>query len=255
MKLVVIGLTAFAVTACAAPRTYNRIDAAARSELGSVDSVLMVKQSEIQSSINESNITAAGGGGLLLAVIDAGVNANRTSTAEERIAPVRDKLIEYDFATQLEVDLERELASTGIESIADIDLVRAEEADYRQNLLSSTDADAVMFLDSSLEMSENFDTITLKSTAFMYPKSPDLYPYKERVDADEKMVEPTDNIFRHNFATTVGLGLRGKAKENATQVANMSSEDLIAKIKEASTIHAREITAELMIDDEAPSAP
>lgn len=59
--------------------------------------LVTVAQSEINASINQSNTTAATGGGLLFALIDVGINASRAKDAEAAIVPVRDALTDYNF--------------------------------------------------------------------------------------------------------------------------------------------------------------
>lgn len=64
---------------------------------GGRNAITTVAQSEIIAGIQQSNIAAATGGGLLIALIDAGVNNSRAKTAEEAITPVRDSLADYNF--------------------------------------------------------------------------------------------------------------------------------------------------------------
>ena len=97
----------------------------------STDTVLVVKAAEIGTEINVSNVAAATGGGLIPALIDSGINADRTKKAEEAAGPIRDKLIDFDFGAELQEDLAREPETTGIENIGNVELVRSETAEYR----------------------------------------------------------------------------------------------------------------------------
>src|SRR4051812_38476632 len=69
----------------------SRVVAGGRNQL------VTVPQNEIAAGINESNLTAAMGGGLLFALIDAGVNNSRAKKAEAAIVPVRNALVDYAF--------------------------------------------------------------------------------------------------------------------------------------------------------------
>src|SRR5687768_4711426 len=69
----------------------------ARTVEGGRDVRIIVSQAEIQPNINISNVTAAAGGGLLFALIDAGVNNARAKEAEKKIVPLREALVGYDF--------------------------------------------------------------------------------------------------------------------------------------------------------------
>jgi hypothetical protein len=84
------------IVGCAAPLKQT-LPADAREVPGGRRLVVTVAQTEINALINTSNITAATGGGLLFALIDAGVNKSRTTTAEEKIAPIRNSLLDYNF--------------------------------------------------------------------------------------------------------------------------------------------------------------
>ncbi len=57
---------------------------------------VIVAQSEIKSDINASSISMATGGGLLGALIDAGVESARAKKAEELIGPIRKTLGSFD---------------------------------------------------------------------------------------------------------------------------------------------------------------
>lgn len=59
--------------------------------------LVVVPQNEIIAGIQESNISAAAGGGLLFVLVDAGVNQSRAKKAEAAIVPVRDALTDYQF--------------------------------------------------------------------------------------------------------------------------------------------------------------
>lgn len=255
MKKLVLTVAAISLAGCATPRGYNLIDAEARPELNSMESVLLVKQSELGSAIETSNISAATGGGLIPALIDAGVNANRTKTAEEMISPIRDKMIDFDFPAQLESDIEAALADIGIEGITEVELVRAEDRTYRQDTVAETSADAVMFIDSTYQLSPNFDMVVVTANVTVYPKSPALNAFKERFDEDEKYVEFTDNIFKFTFMQTASLGgspTKEYREGNAQRIIEMPVEELTAVFVEASEKIAKDIATELQRDDDEP---
>ena len=90
---------------------------AGREVAGGRDLLVTVPQSEIIAGIQESNMTAAAGGGLLFALIDAGVNQSRAKKAEIAIVPVRDALTDYAFdkkALALSEEIGRSLPWLGV---------------------------------------------------------------------------------------------------------------------------------------------
>jgi ABC-type uncharacterized transport system auxiliary subunit len=71
----------------------------AKTVEGGRDLRVLVSQTELKSDINQSNIVVATGGGLLGALIDAKVNADRAKRAEIAIQPMRVALTGYDVDT------------------------------------------------------------------------------------------------------------------------------------------------------------
>jgi hypothetical protein len=74
---------------------------------------VVLNQQEIGVDVSQTNAMAAGGG-LLGALIVAGVDNARTKNAEERIVPIRDLLIAYRFNDAFEREVRARLPSEGI---------------------------------------------------------------------------------------------------------------------------------------------
>ncbi len=94
----IVGLMALSVSAAShASGPPNFVPDAVRTAAAEwgVDSV--VPQAEIKTEINESKSAMVAGGGLLFAMIDAGVNSSRTKKAEAAVQPLRDALAGYNF--------------------------------------------------------------------------------------------------------------------------------------------------------------
>src|SRR4051812_32436107 len=86
----------FTVGGCVAP-IKQTLPPESRVVAGGRNQLVTVAQNEIAAGINESNLTGAMGGGLLFALIDAGVNNSRAKKAEASIVPVRDAIVDYGF--------------------------------------------------------------------------------------------------------------------------------------------------------------
>jgi hypothetical protein len=95
LRSIVLALSAFVLSGCVS--TKSVLPPEGRDVAGGRNLLVTVTQNEIIAGIQESNISAATGGGLLFALIDAGVNQSRTKKAEEAIVPVRDALADYQF--------------------------------------------------------------------------------------------------------------------------------------------------------------
>jgi len=83
---------------CASPRFIPMTEGAA-SKIKSTEAILVLSQQEIAAEINPSAVAAATGGGLLFALVDVAVNKSRADDAEAAIAPIKNALLDYDFAT------------------------------------------------------------------------------------------------------------------------------------------------------------
>lgn len=237
------------VTACATPREFNRVDPGARAHLQDMETVLFVTQEEIGTEINVSNMATATGGGLIPALIDASVNADRTKKAEELVGPLRDKLIDYDFGAQLESAIEAELAETGVEGAGSVDLQRAIDKNTMADRVGASVADAVMFINSTYKLTPDFDAVVATADVKVYPVNPALNAYKEKPDEDEKMTEHTDNIYRNNFRAVVPLEVAGSRDLNAEEVAKMPTEEWVSLLDQSAARLAAQIAGDFMKDD------
>jgi hypothetical protein len=95
-RIAVLAVLVISLAGCAVQRKLV-LPPEGREVAGGRDLLVTVTQNEIIAGIQESNITAVGGGGLLLALIDAGVNQARAKKAETAIVPLRDALTDYPF--------------------------------------------------------------------------------------------------------------------------------------------------------------
>lgn len=248
MKRLILVAAALAVSACATVRPDNLIDAEARPLITSAETVLVVKSAEIGTEINVSNVAAATGGGLIPALIDSGINADRTAKAEEAAGPIRDKLIDFDFGAELQEDLARELATTGIEMIDTVELVRSEVADYRSEKVAKSKAPAVLFIDAAYSLSPDMGRIALSANAQMFPTIAELNAFKEKVDDDAKF-EPSDNLMRKLYRSEAFLVEVVDGETLGALAATMPVEELVKSISMASDQLAKMIAADIVIDD------
>jgi hypothetical protein len=89
-------IVVLALTGCSVPIQHT-LPGGQRGIAGGRGLIVTVAQSEIGAGIQPSTISAATGGGLLVALVDAGINNARAKTAEAAIVPVRDALTDFYF--------------------------------------------------------------------------------------------------------------------------------------------------------------
>jgi hypothetical protein len=130
-----------------------------RGHPGGRDLQIVVGQVEIQPTINVSNLTVPLGGGLLIGLIDVGINDARTKQAEKNIVPLRDSLMDYDFDSRAREASRATLA--GFEWFA-LRETRLSKDASRAGLLSAiaaTDTSQAMFLNYHYETDPDFTSV------------------------------------------------------------------------------------------------
>src|SRR2546425_11225686 len=86
---------------CATKPAYIPLPADSPQAINSSNVAILSTQHEIKAEVSKSNVAMAMGGGLIPALIDVAVEGSRAKSAEERIKPIRDVLIDYDIGEAL----------------------------------------------------------------------------------------------------------------------------------------------------------
>jgi hypothetical protein len=219
----------------------------ARDEIGSTDVSIPIRQSEIYVFVPDSQIAAAGGGGLLLALIDAGVNSVRTSKAEAAVKPLRDSIVDFDFDGMMRDDLKDALSQLSWMHVDTVKVTRAvtpQSAD--QEILTSRD-EAVLFTSVDYQLSNDASTLRVSLTAALYPNSDRLRAlrpgkastpsalenalYRNSFAVQQQAPNPTEDR-DHNIAqwsADHGDALRSALKSSAADLAKRLKADLDAQ--------------------------
>ena len=249
MKMKIIHLAVMALSVAyfsgCAPLPYNHLEQDAHAFINETDVVLAVPQEEIYGDIESSNLTAAAGGGLLFALIDAMVESSRASNAEEAVTPVRDKLLDYDYAQVLAEEINNQIQTIEWLSADDVQLERSTNDTWVTDKVSSSSASAILLMTARYHLTPNLDSVETMVSLRMYPNSNSLEEYKEKQDVDKDVISGTDNIYRNDLtASTVlfsgstkdanrlslesddGTKLKDALDKNAKKIARMIYQDL-----------------------------
>jgi hypothetical protein len=143
----------------------------ARTVAGGRDVHIIVSQAEIQPNINISNMTAAAGGGLLFALIDAGVNNARAKEAEKTVVPLREALVGYDFDPLAQHASTATLGALGWFDPRQVKLSKEETADSILAALDAAGTSQLMVLRYSYETNADFSGIVVSLDASMVNKA------------------------------------------------------------------------------------
>ena len=203
------------VAGCAAPLKHA-LDPAGRTVPGGRDVRIVVEQREIQTRIVESNMTAAAGGGLLFALIDAGVNEARVNSAEKAVVPLRDAMSGYDFDGKVQDEIKATMARFEWLGIRNVAFSKESNSSSRNEALNATDADQVAFIAYDYVVAADFNSIETTLSIALANKAP---PEGQPTDA---RLKPQNLPYTRVFKSVVPLD--SPSKEDAEDVQRWSGD-------------------------------
>jgi len=148
----------------------NYIAPEARSVDGGRDVRVVVGQAEIKANINALNTTAAAGGGLLFALIDAGVNNARAKDAEKAVIPLRESLVGYEFDPRAEMASAMTLSALDWFGAKQAQLTKDESAEGVLTALDAAATPQLLVLRYSYETTADFSAILVHLNAQLVNK-------------------------------------------------------------------------------------
>ena len=244
-------LSAFILSACATQvPVHESLPAAARDNIASADVVLPIKQSEIYVFVPNSQVAAAGGGGLLLALIDAGVDSVRTSKAEAAVKPLRDAIVDYNFDQTLQSEIQTSLASDPWLHPDHAHVIKELTNDSLDRAIADSKDAAVLFATADYRLSNNAVELTITMTASLFPNSDALNALKQRAKSDPS--SSLANSLYHNtltFTADVPNATDDRDRNIATWSANNG-----AVMRATLTKGSRELARMLASDLQGPEA-
>ena len=168
-----------------------------------------VAQPEISSNINPSIATLVLAGGLIGAVIDAKVDADRGKRAQAGIAPVQTALIDFD-ADQLAIDATTQ-ATTALPwfQAHSLGFTRDPTPAAKSALLDKSDPSQVAFFDYVYDTSPDFASIRVGLTLILAPKA------LAGGGAPEKRLSYRNLAYAQTLTSVIQLPNPGAPEENA----------------------------------------
>ncbi len=226
MKLVtrLLAVSALLLLAACGSTPNRYLPAKALNEIKSTQIVVVIPQQEIVAEIEQSNVAAAGGGGLLLALVDVAIEANRASTAEELLQPIKNSLVELSFNDLFKQALEAEIAKVNWLKASHIEVAMDVEKDMREKYFSAANTDAVVFVDAGYSLSPDFSAVKANASLTMLPKAEALKVYAEKgtsKKAQKYAWHMDNNIYRDQVAVSNSVA-------NATHELEQNAEYLAA---------------------------
>ena len=148
----------------------NVIAPEARTVAGGRDVYIMIPQAEIKPNINISNITAAAGGGLLFALIDAGVNNSRAKDAEKTVVPLREALVGFEFDPRAQLESVNTLSGLGWFEPKETKISKDDSGKSMLTAIDQAGTQQIMFLRYSYETNADFSGLVVSLGASLANK-------------------------------------------------------------------------------------
>lgn len=206
----------------------------AKQHIKSTDVFIEVGQQEIIAEIDRSQVAVAGGGGLLLALIDVAIDNSRANDAEELIVPIRDALIDVDFAAEFNANLASELTKFSWLNVNHIDLKREVEPYSVAQHYKQTEADAVLVVNAGYALSADFSTLKGQANILLLPKAEKLRQYAEDPTSNDARKIPwhiDNNLSRDRVVTQTRIEKTTQDKEFNSQIISSKPAQLISRVK------------------------
>jgi len=245
----------FCLAACAGIPPHEALPLAARDKISSTEIVMPIKQSEIYVFVPDSQIAAAGGGGLLLALIDAGVNDVRTSKAEAAVKPLRDATVDFDFDGTLRDDVKSSLSAVPWLHVSDARVVRDISPDGMDSVFTGSSAGAILFATTDYHLSNDADTLTVTMNASLFGKDAALADLKAQAK-DGAKTQLSNSLYHNTLVYQTTTPATGPGDRNAN-IAAWSANN--GSLMRANLTKAAAKLASMLADDiqqpEGPDVP
>ncbi|MFM0177383.1 hypothetical protein PQR52_02840 [Paraburkholderia aspalathi] len=191
-------------------------------ELGPVAGALFIPQNSLLVTVTPTN---AGGAGLLGALIVAGIDAARRSSAESAAAPMFEQLHDYDFRAVMKQASNDAVGSLEtIKFAAPLNVETVNSSTQKRIVFDNASASAVMFVDVGYQLQSG--NLYVSANVVMYPKSDNLRQFRNKPN-DSDPLNSGNAIYRKTFnyaelnvsATDIKQGLTEGANNIASQLA------------------------------------
>jgi hypothetical protein len=243
------------LTACATPvPEHVALDPAARAAIDSTEVVAPVKQSEIYVFVPRSRVGAATGGGLIGALIDAGVDAHRAHTATDSVKLLRDATVDYNFDQKLTADLQQSLGQVPWLKVGGVRVMKDIAPDNLTTAIKDSKQSAVLFVGGDYQLSNDGSTLTVTLMAHMFANSDALRKFRPTKTANERyLFHPGNAIYRAKFVQTAGTSGTGHDRDANIQLwAANNGKPLRDALDKAVDDLTRQLTEDIQSDSSAP---
>lgn len=187
----------------------------ASGQLGNVSGVVALRQQEIDTSINPSNLTAAAGGGLIFAIIDAAANSHSAKKNENFAGPLRQALLEYRFEESVLPSLTAQFGGEGKLQLTTIVVAADTTLDDLGRLVNEAQGDAVAAVFPHYLLAPDFKRLVLTADVLLCARKENLYPFaKDQAIAKQQVHLLYRNAFQSSWPLPRDLWPEDTVREN-----------------------------------------
>jgi hypothetical protein len=217
-----------------------------KANVGTTQTTVLLTQQEIGTDITQSNITAATGGGLIFALIDAGIENSRAKKAEKHVVPVRDALIGYNLGDVLNSSLKSRLASRDWLKAGSFNIQQVSTLESLDSWIKNADGDGLLLVNTQYRFTPKFDGITISARISIHPKQGPLV-------AQAKPYQNLPPLIYYNaFSATIWMSDWPAQSPDAEAAVKLWAEEGGKRARTALDLGADEIARMLAFDLEQP---
>ncbi|WP_159085622.1 hypothetical protein [Burkholderia sp. MSMB0856] len=193
-------------------------------ELGNVTGRLFIPQNSLMVTVTPTN---PGATGLLGALITAGIDAARRSSAEKTASPILEKLRDYDFRAVMKQATNDAVSTLHDIKFSALDVDAVDSDSQRRIVFDNSSASAILFVDVGYQLQSG--NLYISARATMYPKSENLLQFRKKPDetnplaAGNAIYRKTFNFSKFNVAE---VDIKGDLTEGANSIASQLAADL-----------------------------
>ena len=192
-RLLLVLMLQVSMVGCVANPTRKAISEKDANTIRSTQVVSIIPQDEITAHVVNPNISAAAGGGLLVALIDASIIESRTNEAEGFIAPLRQGLTRFDFrkeywARQVELFQSSNWMKSGQPKNTAVDMTVTQIRDT----VATMKEDAFLIMRTKYYLSSDFKRMVVEGYAQLWTKGQDLPSYAAKIEYQSATI-PAEN--------------------------------------------------------------
>lgn len=193
LRIVTVLVLLVSVAGCVVNPVRKEINAQDISKIRSTQVVSIISQDEITAHVVNPNITAAAGGGLLVALIDASIIESRTNEAESFIAPLREGLAQLDFREEYWAR-QKELfdSPNWMKSKQPTNTAVNMTVTQIRDRVNSMQEDAFLILRTEYNLSSDFKRMVVQGYAQLWTKGQDLPSYAAKIEYQSAAVPAED---------------------------------------------------------------